>query len=363
MAKRPGKKHRGVYERVPGSGIWHIRFKHRGRVVRRCIGPYGLAVEEYSKARAKVAEGTYRHQARRRNPTLKEYLAEHLDRNRHRLRSIATVERQAKTLGAFFGRRTLREIETRDVERFIGKRLDAVSEASVNRELALMKTAYNAAIRDGLVFDNPVRAVKLFREQPRVRFLTEEEEAKLRKAIGPDAWPMVEFALHTGMRQGEQFRLRWDDVDLANGIATIPLSKSGRTRHVYLNETALGVLRTAPSRLKSPYVFPSATGATAADPKNFLGRHFLPAVKDAGIVGFRWHDLRHTFASRLTMRGAGLRDVQELMGHQTIAMTVRYAHLAPGHLRGAVQLLSVIRGDTPSDTQPESTQAPSANLA
>jgi site-specific recombinase XerC len=75
-------------------------------------------------------------------------------------------------------------------------------------------------------------------------------------------------------------------------------------------------------------------------PKNFLNRHFRPAVKDTGIVDFRWHDLRHTFASRLTMASGDLRTVQELMGHQTITMTIRYAHLAPSHLREAVLRIS-----------------------
>jgi len=83
----------------------------------------------------------------------------------------------------------------------------------------------------------------------------------------------------------------------------------------------------------------------------------------AGIVDFRWHDLRHTFASRLTMAGGDLRTVQELMGHQTITMTMRYAHLAPSHLREAVQRISRVRGDTLSDTRPESGEAPAANLA
>ena len=152
-------------------------------------------------------------------------------------------------------------------------------------------------------------------------------------------------------------------MDLANSVVTIPLSKSGLTRHVFLNRTALAILQAQPSRLKSPYVFASATGETPLHPKNFLNRHFLPAVKRAGIVDFRWHDLRHTFASRLTMAGGDLRTVQELMGHQTITMTMRYAHLAPSHLREAVQRISRVRGDTLSDTRPESSEAPAANLA
>jgi integrase len=88
-----------------------------------------------------------------------------------------------------------------------------------------------------------------------------------------------------------------------------------------------------------------------------------PGDPPGSAVDFRWHDLRHTFASRLTMAGGDLRTVQELMGHQTITMTMRYAHLAPSHLREAVQRISRVRGDTPSDTQPASVEDLAANLA
>ena len=99
-------------------------------------------------------------------------------------------------------------------------------------------------------------------------------------------------------------------------------------------------LRDLPSRLRSEWVFPSETGATALDAKNYMHRVFTPALKKARIVGFRWHDLRHTFASRLVMAGVDIRTVQELMGHRTIAMTLRYAHLSPAHRLDAMQRLT-----------------------
>jgi len=94
-----------------------------------------------------------------------------------------------------------------------------------------------------------------------------------------------------------------------------------------------------PSRLRSRWVFPSETGETPLDAQNFVNRVFLPALKKAGIEGFRWHDLRHTFASRLAIAGVDLHTIQELMGHKTLAMTMRYAHLSPGHKLAAVQQL------------------------
>ena len=91
-----------------------------------------------------------------------------------------------------------------------------------------------------------------------------------------------------------------------------------------------------PSRLKSRWVFPSETDETPLDPKNFMSWVFVPALARAGIENLHWHDLRHTFASRLVMKGVDLRTVQELMWHKTITMTLRYAHLSPAHQLEAV---------------------------
>jgi hypothetical protein len=106
-----------------------------------------------------------------------------------------------------------------------------------------------------------------------------------------------------------------------------------------MNDEARKLLRDLPSRLKSGWVFSTRSGRTPLDAKNFVRRVFLPALEAAGISNFRWHDLRHTFASRLVMAGVDLRTVQELMGHQSYEMTLRYAHLAPAHTLEAVQRL------------------------
>jgi len=122
-------------------------------------------------------------------------------------------------------------------------------------------------------------------------------------------WPLVAVAIHTGLRRSEQFHLRWENVDFNTGIITIPRSKHGEARRLPMNDTVREILRTRPSRLKSPYVSPSETGETPIDGQNFMNRVFLKALEEAKIENLRWHDLRHTFASRLVMAAVDLRTV------------------------------------------------------
>jgi integrase len=227
-----------------------------------------------------------------------------------------------------------------DVQRHIAKRLTEVRPASVNRELASLKRTYNVAIADGLLETNPVRQVKLLQENnARVRYLTDVEEVRLRAEMRETHWVVVALALNTGLRRGELFALRWDDVDCATNVLTILRTKSGRTRHVPMNAAVRAILGALESRGRSPYVLPSANGARPRDAHNFVGRVFAPALKGAGIEDFRWHDLRHTFASRLVMQGVDLRSVQEFLGHTDIKMILRYSHLSPAHLLAAVERL------------------------
>src|SRR5439155_25425729 len=146
------------------------------------------------------------------------------------------------------------------------------------------------------------------------------------------------------------FDLRWEHVDFANKILTVPRSKSGKARRVPMNDVVCEVLRSLPSRLKSAWVFPSGNGTTPLDPKNFVRRVFVPALQRARIQNFHWHDLRHTFASRLVMAGVDLRTVQTLMGHESIEMTIRYSHLTPEHQQDAVQRLVRPQSGTRSGT-------------
>jgi integrase len=167
-----------------------------------------------------------------------------------------------------------------------------------------------------------------------------DEESRLRAVIEkeyPFHLPELEIGLHTGMRRSEQYSTEWPNVNSERRIVTIPRAKHGEKRHVPLNSVALSAFRKLlPNLERSNFVFLDMDGHAALK----SNRHwFKDALKKAGIRNFTWHDLRHTFASRLVMAGVDLRTVQELMGHKTIQMTCRYAHLAPDHELAAVERL------------------------
>ena len=214
---------------------------------------------------------------------------------------------------------------------------------TINRYFAGLRHVLNLAIAEGYLISNPVKGVKFFPEPAgRLRFLSDTELAGLKDVMAATAWALVAFAIETGLRLSEQFHARWDCVDLERGVLTVPLSKSGRTRHVILSEAALTLLRGLSSWMHSPHLFPSLlTQARPMQGRHFVVKIYEPALKQAKIEGVTWHTLRHTFASRAVMAGVDIRTVQELMGHSTIAMTVRYAHLSPTHLRAAVNKASL----------------------
>jgi len=353
--RRSGRcRQRGVFERPRGSGVWWVRYhdEHK-REHREKVGPKALALKVYQKRKNEVQEHRFfPERIRRCDVLLADMIDDYLARAES-LRAFAEYERAARYWKEALPGRTLADVMPGDIERYMVQRSQEVAPATVNRALSFLRRVFNVAISDGKADRNPVRAVKFFKENTqRVRFLTEEEEGRLRDAVGGEHWPLVAVALHTGLRRAEQFTLRWEHVDFTTGILTVPRSKHGEARRVPMNDMVRDILRARPSRLKSPYVFPSTTGATPLDAKNFMSRVFVPALRRAGIENFHWHDLRHTFANRLVMAGVDLRTVQELMGHKGIAMTLRYAHLSPAHQLDAVQRLARPRTGTTTGADP-----------
>jgi len=197
----------------------------------------------------------------------------------------------------------------------------------VNREIALLKTLFVKAIEWGYVISNPAANIKLVREQNlTMRVLSVKEEKRLLAAARAPLRPFIVLALYTGMRAGELLELDWQYVNLGSGQLLVRRSKGGEPRRIPLNEPARAALQS---------LGPQKTGALFHLPN--LQRDFRAACEKAGITGFRLHDARHTFASRLVAAGADLITVQQLLGHATLATTVRYAHVK-SHEQ-AVQLL------------------------
>jgi site-specific recombinase XerD len=250
---------------------------------------------------------------------------------------------------------------------------DGVSNATLNRDIGTLKSLLTKATEWGFLKENPLKNLKLFKidRAPKVRYLSLEEETRLRLALlerdhqlkqerkSANQWrkergyplypefdeeepcdyllPMVLISINTGLRQGELFNLTWDMVDLSERSIIIPgeITKNSSSRYVPLNDEAFKIIYQLykKSELKEGLVFPSKNN----QPFNNVKRSWASILKKAEITQFRWHDLRHHFASKLVMTGVDLNTARELLGHSDIKMTLRYAHLAPQYKINAVK--------------------------
>lgn len=263
----------------------------------------------------------------------KEYLEKYAKVNK---RSWLRDEISIAHLDEFFNGKSLSEITPKDVESYKAHRQTAVGNTTINRELACLKCAFNQAIKWGYVKENPVRSVKLFKENnQRVRFLEPQERDRLLAYCPSHLKPIVITALNTGLRRGELLNLTWADVDFDRCIIRVSQSKSGEPRYIPMNNFLTETLQNVTKRVNSPYLFGDESGT----PYKSVKKSFNTAVKRAGIKDFHFHDLRHCFASYLIMSNVDLRTVQELMGHKGITMTLRYSHLSPAHKQSAVDKL------------------------
>lgn len=274
-----------------------------------------------------------------------------------------------------FNDRLLTDIHAFDVERFKARRLKAgIKPSTVNRDLDRIRGALSRAVDWGMLPKHPLKAVKRTKgdDNSRVRYLSADEETRLRRALQEreqarreerergNAWcrergqperplwpvdgftdhlmPMVLLALNTGMRRGELLGLRWEYVDLPGKRVTVAagIAKSRKARHIPLNSEALDVLeRWKRQGTGAGLVFPGRGG----ERMTHVNTSWESLVEAARLVDFRFHDLRHDFASKLVMRGVDLNTVRELLGHADLKMTLRYAHLAPDRLADAVAKL------------------------
>ena len=218
------------------------------------------------------------------------------------------------------------------------------SPATVVRYLAALSVCltYGVNIKQW-IDDSPMRKVtKPTEPRGRVRFLTQDERTRLlaacKKSTNPYMYAVTVLALSTGARQGEIMNLTWDDVDLNLGRAILHETKNGERRALPITGHALEVLKELNKvrRIDTKLLFAGANPEKCAE----LRSPWLVAVKTAGIENFKFHDLRHSAASELAMNGATLAEIAEILGHKTLAMVQRYAHLSEGHTAGVVERMN-----------------------
>lgn len=349
----------------------------RGRAFN--IGVYGLVTVKSAQARAKIVLGeieahgaplaTVGTEVRAsKDLTLGNYLAERYAPHVHATAKAghATVAALKSVFGGWYDK-PLSDVSLLDWDTLKAARLKSgIQPATVNRDLDRIKAALAQAVAWDLLDANPLARVKRIKRgiETRVRHLSPAEEKRIRKALVSresrkaaerargDAWrakrgleplgafkayadhlmPMTLLALNTGLRRGEITQLQWSDIDLKAKRLTVRAgyAKSGKERHVPLNSEAVAVLKNHRK---------DGDGAGRLFGVLAVKRSWANLMTAAKVEGFRFHDCRHTFASKLVMAGIDLNTVRELLGHSDITMTLRYAHLAPEHKAAAVETL------------------------
>lgn len=373
---RAGRKDRGLWSRPDSTGkpVWYVRLYHEGRERRFGSFPSKTKAREfYEKAKLEQKEGRF--------------FPERYQHGGYELVE-AVIDRYLLTIAA---KKPMTQLAERYFAKwwkdyFMGKRLNAITVGAleqarqtllatvvveakekgevdklmtpqrVNRYVEWLRHLLNVAVREGRLASNPVLKVKTYKEpKGKTRFLSMEEEALLLDKLGPVHGLWARLAILTGLRQAEQFRLQWKDVDLERGLLTLPITKAGGVQYAHLNEEAKRILRGFDSWQRSKWVFPSENPATPLDARNFYTRIWMPAVAKAGIEWATWHDLRHTFASRLAMTGHNEGTIAALLRHSTTALVKRYAHLSPSHLKAAVEGVAGF-GKAPGEKQANTVQ-------
>ncbi len=371
----------GFILRVLPSGTMVYRCEYaRGK--RITLGKASVLTAAQARDRAKeiladVVKGHNPISKRNKAYTLKEFIEKEYApwRRANRKRADEDIYRVKARFEAEFGREYLAAISPLLLDRWRSKRVTAgIKPITVNRDIAILKALLSKAEEWGIITANPLAK---FKPAPvdsvaKVRYLSRDEETRLKRVLIardenlkaarvrgnkwkkdrgydllPDLYqfasadhmtPMVLLSLNTGLRRGEIFNLRWKNVNFDRAMLTVvgDTAKSGKTRHLPLNAIAFQILKDWRAQsLQAELVFSSQNG----NPFDNVKKAWASILEDAEIQSFRWHDMRHHFASKLVMAGVDLNTVRELLGHADIKMTLRYAHLAPEFKAKAVSKL------------------------
>ena len=358
MSKRKQRNVRdGIYERARSSYYWASYIDAGGQRVRRSTG-IRKSIEGRKEAEALLAKWRLEtHRAKQwdeRPPrAFDELMVAYLKATSDKRSHDKDLQR-TRTLRSFFGGQVINELNPADIRSYIVKRRqDGISPSTINRETALFCAAINWANRElDWQIPNPAAGRKLKEPEGRLRWITRAEAVALINAAHLDTqsrqWlpEFIRLALNTGCRKQELLGLEWRRVDLQAGLIHLEghHTKSGKRRSVPMNMAARSaIVARAGFRAKwcpdSPWVFCDRKGERIQN----VRKGFETARKRVGIEDFRIHDLRHTCAAWLVTAGVPLTEVRDLLGHSTVKMTERYAHLAPENVRAAVAVLDGIK--------------------
>ncbi len=341
-----------LYER---NGTYYVAYKQpNGRWVRESAGTdkKTLAKALLGKREQEMLKAEVVGLPVQSDLTLEGFKQEYLEHARacKKPASVRRDEGVLKLLLPVFGRMKLREITAGAVQRYIDRRRlqtgrtgKPIRASTVCSEVFTLSAIFREAVRRELVQFNPVSRVKKPKEDNTiVRYLTPDEEERLFAALAPHLKPIVIGALNTGMRKGELLNLAKTDLDFDQRLITVRNTKGNRKRYIPMNDTLIEMLKSLPSSPEEIHVFVNKqTGDVYGDIKT----SWKTTMRKAKIENFRFHDLRHTFASRLAQAGVPIVVIKELLGHKDITTTMRYAHLAPTDLYKAVDVLVPKKGE------------------
>jgi integrase len=259
---------------------------------------------------------------------------------KERLRSYRDHESffRVRLEGLWGGRRIDEVMPHHVVELQDGLRREGLSNGTINRYTAFVRRVFNVAIQwQVLEGRNPAQHAEMRREQHRETYLSGEQLKALFAALDQEpnrvAAGVIALLAATGARRGEALAAKWEHIDIERRLWTVPISKSGRRRHIPLSKAALLILQRLPIQSDSDWVFP---GASPDKPVGCVRKAWTRVKAIAGLPeDLRIHDLRHTFASMVVSRGRTIHEVGALLGHSNLSMTQRYAHLAPAQLIAA----------------------------
>lgn len=331
---RQEKKVRGIFELPRGSGVWWVNVYVAGKRHRKKIGRKSDAAAFYQKAKADARRDILLPELRPKAApiTFGNLAAAAVEHAKTHLKSWPDYDWKERTLREPFGLRPAAEITPQEIDQWLTR--NTRTPATANRFRAFFSLCYRLGMENGKVPMNPARLVRARRENnARLRFLSREEYDWLLRVIRRDFPRQVQafiLSVYTGMRWSEQFSLKWSQVDLKRRVIRLAETKdpTGRVqspaRNVPLNSIALASLdeqRSLVNHKPADLVFPEAG--------DYCRFWFEPCLGGAKVTGYTWHCNRHTFCSWLAMAGVSIKEIQELAGHKTIAMSARYAHLSP----------------------------------